>query len=220
MLHHTGRCGEWANAFGLICRSLALDTRYVLDFTDHVWTEVWLPSLHRFVHLDSCESAFDVPLLYEAGWGKKLSHIISFSRYGVVDASPCYTRQLNEVIMRRSQDNAAESFISDSVAKRDAEIEAQFLRSRQHLEQQGLPNCDIEPLRLENFLKGKIYFDEIFTEDLNRAQLMRRKRGLTRELEGMRFLGPQDLKLEELRGRISGDMVWRSARGELGNEKE
>ena len=58
-----GRCGEWANVFCLICRALALDAWWVLDFTDHVWVELWIPSLQRYVHVDPCERAFDAPLM-------------------------------------------------------------------------------------------------------------------------------------------------------------
>lgn len=43
-----GRCGEWANCFVLCCRALNFDTRYVLDFTDHVWAEVYSVSQVRY----------------------------------------------------------------------------------------------------------------------------------------------------------------------------
>lgn len=58
-----GRCGEYANLFGCVCRAVGLETRYILDFTDHVWTEV------RVVHdgneewfmVDSCEGVVNEP---------------------------------------------------------------------------------------------------------------------------------------------------------------
>ncbi|KAI3784297.1 hypothetical protein L1987_43394 [Smallanthus sonchifolius] len=69
-----GRCGEWANCFSLYCRSFGDDTRLILDFTDHVWTECYSMLLGRWMHLDPCEGIYDTPLLYEKGkWHEVLS---------------------------------------------------------------------------------------------------------------------------------------------------
>ena len=76
----------------------------MLDLTDHVWSEIWIPELNRYVHIDPCERAFDTPLMYESGWNKKLTHVISFSRCSVVNATPRYTRTLAQLILRRSAD--------------------------------------------------------------------------------------------------------------------
>lgn len=99
----TGRCGEWANCFTLVCRSLGYEARHVHDWTDHVWTEVYSDSLGRWLHADSCEMALDSPLMYEQGWGKKLSYCLAFARDHVCDVTKRYTQKYDEVLGRRTQ---------------------------------------------------------------------------------------------------------------------
>ncbi|KAK9909396.1 hypothetical protein WJX75_001604 [Coccomyxa subellipsoidea] len=98
-----GRCGEWANAFALCCRAIGLDTRYILDLTDHVWVEYFSDALGRWIHMDACEAAYDQPLLYEEGWGKKLTYVVAFSKGGVRDVTRRYTRQWSQLQNRRAE---------------------------------------------------------------------------------------------------------------------
>ncbi|KAL9273552.1 Peptide-N(4)-(N-acetyl-beta-glucosaminyl)asparagine amidase-like protein [Drosera capensis] len=97
-----GRCGEWANCFTLYCRTLGYDSRLILDFTDHVWTECFSNHLGRWMHLDPCEGIHDKPLLYEKGWNKKLDYVIAIANDGVYDVTKRYTRKWHEVLLRRS----------------------------------------------------------------------------------------------------------------------
>lgn len=115
-----GRCGEWANCFTLYCRAFGYESRLVIDFTDHVWTECFSPYLGRWMHLDPCEGIYDNPLLYEKGWGKKLNYVIAIARDGVHDVTKRYTKKWHEVLSRRviTTEPALASIISDITRER------------------------------------------------------------------------------------------------------
>ena len=53
---------------------MGFEVRHVSAFyEDHVWVELFSEKQQRWIHYDPCENKFDQPLMYELGWGKKLS---------------------------------------------------------------------------------------------------------------------------------------------------
>ncbi|GMH10474.1 hypothetical protein Nepgr_012315 [Nepenthes gracilis] len=121
-----GRCGEWANCFTLYCRAFGYESRLILDFTDHVWTECFFNHLGRWMHLDPCEGIYDNPLLYEKGWNKKLNYVIAIAKDGVYDVTKRYTRKWHEVLSRRTI--TTESSLSSVIANLRKECRAGFPR--------------------------------------------------------------------------------------------
>lgn len=182
----TGRCGEWANCFTLLCRSLGYEARHVVDWTDHVWTEIFCDSFEkpRWVHVDSCEAAVDSPLMYETGWGKKLTYCIGFARDNVVDVTRRYTKKFEELLSRRT-------------ACKEEELKQAM--------------CALNEFALDRSLVQ--YPDHIGQQ--RRRQVEQRSQAEAAQLSEAE-IAVKPLKPEEEVGRTSGDAAWREQRGELG----
>jgi len=100
-----GQCEEFSRAGYAMLASAGYEARYVLDFTDHVWVEVKLPSetnaTATWVHADPSEGVLDQPLMYEQGWGKQLTMIFAFTPWEVEHVTTRYTAKYQETVRRR-----------------------------------------------------------------------------------------------------------------------
>ncbi|ODN05849.1 Peptide-N(4)-(N-acetyl-beta-glucosaminyl)asparagine amidase [Orchesella cincta] len=126
----TGRCGEWANCFALICRAAGFEVRHVHDHTDHVWVEVFSSGMmpNRWVHADPCENSYDNPLLYEVGWGKKLTYIIAVSQDDIQDVTPRYSKDFTKLLPRRNQ--VRETWLVSAIVKIRKQLQVSLTESR------------------------------------------------------------------------------------------
>jgi hypothetical protein len=107
-----GRCSELSRvAYGMYL-ALGYDARMAIDFTDHVWTEVRLPRgpEGKWYHGDPSEGVFDRPIMYEKGWGKKLTFIFGVTPTSIEDISERYTADYPAMIARRGVDDKMLAF--------------------------------------------------------------------------------------------------------------
>mmetsp|Transcript_107182 Transcript_107182/g.218706 ORF Transcript_107182/g.218706 Transcript_107182/m.218706 type:complete len:382 (-) Transcript_107182:108-1253(-) len=100
-----GQCEEFSRVGYALLTSLGYEARYVLDFTDHVWIEVKLPSVDgggaAWLHADPSEGVLDSPLMYERDWGKRLSMIFALTPWSIEHVTARYTRAYEDTIVRR-----------------------------------------------------------------------------------------------------------------------
>jgi len=182
-----GRCGEYANLFGVYCRAVGFDqVRYILDATDHVWVEVYSLFSRRYIMADSCEGLIDRDSMYEKGWNKKLSYILAFSvvipnnrSVQVVDVTKRYTRKFNSADFQSRRRMIS---TSETVAKKMIE--------------QG--NSYVQYLTEYNKLVKNMMFRE-------KQELYFFEQTLT-----------SDWSMTNVTGRISGNVGWKTSRNELG----
>lgn len=144
-----GRCGEYSNLFGLICRAVGFETRLVLDLSDHLWTEIRLGD--SWIMADACEGIIDKPSMYEYGWGKSgLCYMMGIGYDHVVDVTPRYTRQFlsEELQTRRREHTTSEErsdrivqYINSDLRKKMPKSRAEEIARRSKMEDAELSHC-------------------------------------------------------------------------------
>eukprot|EP00794_Sanderia_malayensis_P017673 gene17673-19435_t len=148
-----GRCGEWANCFTLCCRAAGFEARYVLDWTDHVWTEVYSEHQKRWLHCDPCENVCDKPLLYESGWGKKLSYVVAFSKDEVIDVTWRYSQEQKDTLSRRR--DVSESWLVDLWMNMTKDLQASSTDTRRKILEERRIKELVEFLSSKNVSAGE-----------------------------------------------------------------
>lgn len=163
----------------------------------------------RWIHVDSCEASIDAPLLYEGGWGKKLSYVIAFGLDEVVDVSKRYTRNFTDMLTRRSL--AREEWLQQFIACQDIIQRLGTQRSVGVSASRQSVLVSRKTREMNELMKsgggGSCGGDaSIEAESVGQGE---------RSGSSASANTPQ-LRSEEAIGRTTGSVEWRAARGELG----
>jgi len=213
-----GRCGEFANCFTLFCRALGYDSRHITDWTDHVWTEIYSHNLSRWVPFDSCENAWDSPMMYSSGWGKKLTYIFGCSRDDFVDVSSRYVAKYQDMLGRRTLVN--EIWLKKCVDALDLTARLRCANKEGTTLHDWAMNAtrrQSEAASLEDRRNGGDGKLKKTSSDDQKSTGEKSTENVTdNEYDGGERKQNQ-LTEAERRGRTTGSVEWRAARGELGS---
>ena len=184
----TGLCSEWSNLFGAILYTVGFKVRLINNFEDHVWNEFYNEEEQRWIHLDSCEEAYDTPLVYEQGWGRNMTFILGLSDDGLVEVTPRYVKDWKIIKERRSEKN-----------------EIKLKNILENFNKRIMMNInEKEKINIENRRKNEIkMFEEKIKKDLGE--------NLDNSDDNNNI---NNIKDEEKIGRQSGSLEWRKNRGE------
>eukprot|EP00590_Aulacoseira_subarctica_P012074 CAMPEP_0172438622 /NCGR_PEP_ID=MMETSP1064-20121228/72896_1 /TAXON_ID=202472 /ORGANISM="Aulacoseira subarctica , Strain CCAP 1002/5" /LENGTH=986 /DNA_ID=CAMNT_0013187185 /DNA_START=497 /DNA_END=3457 /DNA_ORIENTATION=- len=141
---------------------------------------------------DSCEGKIDAPLMYESGWGKKLSHIFAFAS-GVCDGYPTVV----DVTKRYTR-----KFFSEEMQSRRAE----FCSSEETL-QVLLAQVNASWKTAASRTASAARVSEMERREKIEAHFLQTSQSRATEIE---------TNAEECEGRLSGSLAWRASRDELG----
>jgi len=139
-----GQCEEFSRFAFALLSLLGYDTRYIIDFTDHVFLEVCVehdavdtdprngkPKCNEWMHADPSEADVDHPLLYEKDWGKTLTLNVAITPDYVEEVTERYTEEYEIRVGQREFGNVdcyiylvnqklCDQNMGDDYAKRDA----------------------------------------------------------------------------------------------------
>jgi hypothetical protein len=153
-----GRCGEYSMVFYHLMLALGYKTRWVVDWTDHVWVEVLIQG--SWVHIDPCEAAYNEKKMY-VGWGKKHTYIVAFrAREEDIEFEDVTAEYADDIaLVRRRRDlsdadlaNALHTAVDEWNKERDPSVKL-LARSPPHLQLSPFPP-HVPLLRVPLFLSS------------------------------------------------------------------
>ncbi|KAI3320664.1 hypothetical protein HD806DRAFT_524673 [Xylariaceae sp. AK1471] len=133
----------------MFCIAIGARARWVWNAEDYLWVEIYSRHVHRWVHVDVLQGAWDNPLLYSERWGKAMSYCIAFSTEGAVDVTRRYVRQEKLLKSRNRCSELALFYMLKkiTVERRDklSKENQERLRLEDAAEQNELHTSELEP---------------------------------------------------------------------------